>query len=432
MTDASLADRLVERGLQRSERDAKVRLFDLVLEALSTIVPSRGRAVHAWWVPGRLEVFGKHTDYAGGRTLVCAVPRGFGVAASPRDDGIINVVDARNNERVTLQPARDESFSGWRNYVHVVARRLARNFPGQPVGADVVFASDLPRASGMSSSSALMISIATALIRIGALERRDQWQSNIRSPLDAAGYFACVENGSSFGSLQGDSGVGTHGGSEDHAAILTGEPGRLSAFRFVPMRPDATCVVPDAWRFVLASSGVPSEKTGSAKEKYNRLSRATRALLEIWNRAEPPAPSLGAALASQPDAAGRLRELVRRQAIPDWTPEALIRRLDHFVREDARVPAALAAFDATDAAQLRALATESQADAETLLDNQVPATADLARSARELGAMGACGFGAGFGGSVWALVERDAAAAFASRWSPHAFVALPGPPALEL
>jgi galactokinase len=383
-------------------------------------------------VPGRLEVFGKHTDYAGGRTLVCAVPRGFGVAASSRGDGIINVVDARNNERVTLQPARDESFSGWRNYVHVVARRLGRNFPGASIGADIVFASDLPRASGMSSSSALMISIATALVRIGGLESREEWQSNIRSPLDAAGYYACIENGSSFGSLPGDSGVGTFGGSEDHAAILTGQPGRLSAFRFVPMRPEATCTVPGDWQFVLASSGVPSEKTGSAKEKYNRLSRGTRTLLEIWNREEAPATSLGAALASRPDAAATLREIVRHQAVPDWTPEALIKRLDHFVREDARVPAALAAFDTTDAVSLGALANGSQEDAETLLENQVPATSNLARSARELGAIGACGFGAGFGGSVWALVERDAAAEFASRWTPHAFVALPGPAVLEL
>jgi galactokinase len=432
MTGASLAQALVERGLQPSEYAGKAELFGLVLGRHRAVNPSKRTESHAWWVPGRLEVFGKHTDYAGGRTLVCAVPRVFAVIARARADGVVNVVDARNDESLTLRPPFDEAFAGWRNYVRVVARRLLRNFPGSALGADIVFASDLPRASGMSSSSALMISVATVLARIGALERREEWTANIRSPLDVAGYYACIENGLSFGSLQGDSGVGTHGGSEDHAAILTGRPGRLSAFRFVPMRPSATCRVPDEWRFVLAPSGVPSEKTGAAKEKYNRLSLGTKTLLGYWNRTEPRAESLGAALGSRPDALSRLREIIQSSATNDWTPAALMKRLDHFVREDARVPDALAAFDAVDAPRLRELATGSQEDAETLLENQVSATVDLARSAAGLGAIGACGFGAGFGGSVWALVKREDADGFALRWSAQAFVAVPGPALTEL
>src|SRR4051794_5517730 len=281
VTAASLARVMIDRGLPAGELEGKQALYTGVIERHAIL---RGAAPEfAWWVPGRLEVFGKHTDYAGGRTLVASVPRGFAVAARERDDGIVNVVDARNREAVTLRPPFDEAFTGWRNYVRVVVRRLARNFQDSALGADIVFSSDLPRASGMSSSSALMISVATVLVRIGALERRDEWTANIRSPIDAAGYYACIENGASFGTLQGDSGVGPHGGSEDPAAILTGQPARLSAFRFVPMRPGATCRVPDEWRFVLAPSGVPSEKTGAAKDRYNRLSLGTRTLLESWN-----------------------------------------------------------------------------------------------------------------------------------------------------
>jgi galactokinase len=44
---------------------------------------------------GRIEIFGKHTDYAGGRSLLAAVPRGFAVVAGPRTDGIVAAVDAR-------------------------------------------------------------------------------------------------------------------------------------------------------------------------------------------------------------------------------------------------------------------------------------------------------------------------------------------------
>ncbi|MCY2950504.1 MAG: galactokinase family protein [Planctomycetota bacterium] len=40
----------------------------------------------ALFVPGRLELLGKHTDYAGGRSIVAAVERGFCVVAAPRAD----------------------------------------------------------------------------------------------------------------------------------------------------------------------------------------------------------------------------------------------------------------------------------------------------------------------------------------------------------
>ena len=108
----------------------------------------RGRARARLVGAGRLEVFGKHTDYAGGRTLVCAVPTGFAVTAGPRADGTIRVIDARRGDRIVLQPRDETTFTGWRHYVAVAARRLAANFPGAPLGADIVLCSDLPRAWG--------------------------------------------------------------------------------------------------------------------------------------------------------------------------------------------------------------------------------------------------------------------------------------------
>jgi galactokinase len=427
MTGVDLAGALVERGLDAAAERAKASLFDAVLAACHEVTGAR--PAHAWWVPGRLEVFGKHTDYAGGRTLVCAVPSGLAVTASPRADGVIRVVDATRGDRVALPPGDRTAFTGWRHYVAVAARRLTANFPGAALGADIVFASDLPRASGMSSSSALVIAVSSALVQVADIEARPEWQAHIHGTLDVAGYFACIENGLSFGALQGDAGVGTHGGSEDHAAIVGGTPGQLSAFAFVPMRPIGRVSMPGGWRFVLAASVVRSSKTGSAQGAYNNLARGAQVLLEIWNASEPRAASLGAALGA--GTGERLRELVRASAVHGWPADVLERRLEHFIREDRRVPEAVDAFGACDVAQLTALADASQADAVALLANQVPETIALARSARELGAFAACSFGAGFGGSVWALVDRDAGG-FAERWHPGAFVARPGPPLTPL
>ena len=427
MTGADLAAALVERGLDPAAERAKASLFDVVLGAFQHVVGAR--PADAWWVPGRLEVFGKHTDYAGGRTLVCAVPNGLAVAARPRADGVIRIVDAARGDRLILPPGDPTVFTGWRHYVAVAARRLAANFPGAPLGADIVFAGDLPRASGMSSSSALVVAVSSALVRSAGIDARPEWRAHIHRPLDVAGYFACIENGLSFGALQGDAGVGTHGGSEDHAAIVGATPGQLSAFAFVPMRPIGRVGMPGGWRFVLAASVVRSAKTGSAQGAYNNLARGAQVLLEIWNASQPRAVSLGAALASA--GVEPFLALVRASAMDGWPPEVLERRLEHFIREDRRVPDAVDAVGAGDADRLTALAGGSQSDAETLLGNQVPETIALARAARDLGAFAACSFGAGFGGSVWALVDRDADG-FAGRWHPGAFVARPGPPLTQL
>src|SRR5262249_10019978 len=123
MNAAALVNALVARGMDAAETDGKVALFTSVLDAHRLLRASAPQ--HVWWVPGRLEVFGKHTDYAGGRTLVCCVPRGFAVAASPREDEIVRVVDAARGERHTVTlSARTESYSGWRHYVEVTVQRL--------------------------------------------------------------------------------------------------------------------------------------------------------------------------------------------------------------------------------------------------------------------------------------------------------------------
>jgi galactokinase len=457
MNSAALSAALVARGLDPSERPAKQALFEQTLDRFSQLPPPRPseargndervNEVYAWWVPGRLEVFGTHTDYAGGRTLVCAVPRGFAVVARRRNDGTLHVVDARREQDVIVTSEDVDRFlqsssTGWRRYVAVVLRRLARNFPAASLGADVVFASDLPRASGMSSSSALMVAVAKMLVKAGNLDARAEWRENIATAGDEAGYYACIENGLSFGTLSGDGGVGTQGGSEDHAAILTAAPGNLSAFAFVPMRSLEIVPLAAGWTFVVTPSGVPAQKAGTAREAYNRLAEGTRTLLDIWNeRSGSACSSLAAALMpgeislqsiASPPAVEQLRGWIRASRVPGWDPPALGRRLDHFIREDARIAEAVVAFAGADAVRLGQLAADSQSEAESLLGNQIPETKDLARTARAVGAFASRSFGAGFGGSVWALIERSRAAEFAAQWMAEAFIARPGPPLVEL
>src|SRR6478752_1014356 len=114
MTGAALAAALVERGLDRAELPEKQSIFDLVLAGHAALdeehaADAAEHPVHAWWVPGRLEVFGTHTDYAGGHTLVCAVPRGFAVLARRRVDDVVRIVDAAREQDVLLRVGEDHA-----------------------------------------------------------------------------------------------------------------------------------------------------------------------------------------------------------------------------------------------------------------------------------------------------------------------------------
>lgn len=390
----------------------------LVAQAEAQFLARTGRpATWRWHVPGRIEIFGKHTDYAGGESLLATVPRGFAVVAGPRDDDDLRVIDARHHEEVLISAGDDTPMRGWVNYAAVTVRRLARNFPGIPLGTDIAIASDLPRAAGVSSSSALVVGLATALIRRSGADHRDDWRREITSPEDLAWYLGCVENGLTYKSLAGTAGVGTHGGSQDHTAILACRADHVSHFGFMPVRRLGDSRMSPDWTFVILSSGVHADKAGSVRDRYNRAALGVRALVRIW-QAETGStnPSLAAALASAPDAERRLREALTRIEVPDFSPADLERRLSQVSREVARVSLAARAFADADAVAVGALTRASQADAETLLGNQIPETIALAHLAYAHGAFAASAFGAGFGGSVWALVPTDEAETFATRW----------------
>ena len=90
------------------------------------------------------------------------------------------------------------------------------------------------------------------------------------------------------------------------------------------------------------------------------------------------------------------------------------------------VPEATARLAIGDIAGFGDLVDRSQALAERALWNQVPETIALARSARALGAVAASAFGAGFGGSVWAMVAASSAGPFTTEWAAHYRAAFPG------
>ncbi|MEO9227002.1 MAG: galactokinase family protein, partial [Gemmatimonadaceae bacterium] len=70
-----------------AEAQVKASRFANLTRTLSELLGTDGTDSDdflSFWVPGRIEVLGKHTDYGGGRSLLCAVERGICVVAKAR------------------------------------------------------------------------------------------------------------------------------------------------------------------------------------------------------------------------------------------------------------------------------------------------------------------------------------------------------------
>jgi galactokinase len=347
----------------------------------------------AWWVPGRIEVLGKHTDYAGGQVLNCATDVGLVVVARARRDALVSV--RSNGQTVELPLAVTASGNGgMATYIAAVARRLARHFPGITTGVDIGIAANLPAASGMSSSSALVIAVHSALAAANRLRERPEYQAGLKTDEDLVPYLGCHENGAGYRQFAGEAGVGTSGGSQDHAAILMSERGRLNQWSFAPFHRLSTVAWPAELTLMVAVSGVLAEKTAAAKAHFNRVADRVRAAAAAWNSASGRSdPSIGAAVI----ACGAPAVLA---AIRD--PDLRLRAEQTIIESTEIVPGAVTALANGDIARFGALTVRSQAMAGTHLQNQVPETIALVAGAHLHGAVAASAFGAGFGGAVWA------------------------------
>ncbi len=413
----SVTDALTHAGFSGDGVRAKVDLFALAESAMEhSAAPAR------WFVPGRIEVLGKHTDYAGGRSLLAAVDRGFAVVATPRRDHRVRIVDAVQglSADLALDPHAPSPEGHWTAYPAAVLRRVARNFDGARTGVNISFASDLPPASGMSSSSALLIATYFAVAHASDLETHPAYRATITSRESLAAYLATIENGRSFGNLVGDDGgsIGVYGGSEDHTAILCCSARQLSQYSFAPVSVERIVPFPRDRVFVVAYSGVAAAKGAAARDQYNTAALCAREIVSIWNDATGRADgTLANAIMSDAAAVDEIRAVLARSSDRTFSAAAMLDRFEQFHRESFDfVPQAAQALASGDYATFGDVVHASQENAERLLGNQIPETVGLVRSARALGADAASAFGAGYGGSVWAMVRYADAETFTADW----------------
>ena len=311
---------------------------------------TRVRAV----APGRVNLIGDHTDYAGGWVLPMAVDRSTTVDLR-RHGSVLDLVSADSPLAVTLPldgQSGPASNPEWSRYVHGVVATLR---PHQ--GGSGVVSTTLPLGAGLSSSSALTVALALALGFEGTvldLARLCQRAETLGSGVP----------GGIMDQLCAGAGV------EDNALLI--DCTELTV-RPVPL--------PDGCEVIVAHCGSARTLVGSEYADRRRDVEAAATLI------------------------GPLRDVVGH-GWDEIGDDRLRRRARHVVTENGRVLACAAALESGDVVGAGALMSESH---RSLRDDFDVSTPDLGSLVEELealdGVYGARLTGAGFGGCVVALAE---------------------------
>lgn len=110
------------------------------------------------WAPGRVNLIGEHTDYAGGLVLPIAIDLGIELDVEPAD----RIRLTSGNEPVEVAGDGSGEASGWGRYVAAVAKELSA-LGRDSVGIEGSVESTLPQGAGLGSSGALQVGLALAL-----------------------------------------------------------------------------------------------------------------------------------------------------------------------------------------------------------------------------------------------------------------------------
>ena len=334
------------------------------------------------FAPGRVNLIGEHVDYCGLPVLPAALGHGIALAFAARGDARIRCLSTTldyGEADFPLGPGPPPA--GFGRYLSAAAVGLAPgDWTNTRAGFDGALASDLPAAAGLSSSSAVVIAGALALLACrgrlppGAeLSRRER----MRLALDLA---------------EAEHGVAIQGGAMDQSICLAAVPGHALHLTFDPPAWTPVVVDPSRFAFLVAYSGLRADKGGSAGITFDARVREAREALVRIREFLPRADGYPALLANHPQS-----DLL---AAADRLPAPLAGRFRHVVTEAGRTAAAVEHLRSGNAAGFGKTLAASHESLRRDYEVSTPELDALVEEARRAGALGARLTGAGLGGSI--------------------------------
>jgi galactokinase len=369
-------------------------MYDQVARA--RFVGRAGKALAVGWAPGRVNLIGEHTDYSEGYVLPAAIDRMVALAGRAEDEPYATLYSAHHHAWASISLAAsdddgagDDTIPLWARYIQATWRQLALAAATPAcLGFSAAIYGDVPVGGGLSSSAALEVATAMFARALGGAELPAMTTARLCQRAEQEGADVQVGIMDQAASCLGR---------PDHAILL--DCRTLEASYIAMNMPDVTWVVFDT-----------QTPHSLAASEYNiRRAQCEAAVARIAPALAGQTP--GRRIATLRDVTAS--DLDRYGSLLDDT---LFRRARHVVTENERTLRAAEALRAGDAARFGALMNMSHA---SLRDDYAVSSMEL-NAAVEIavgtpGTLGARMMGAGFGGSILALVRRDALAQLRSR-----------------
>jgi galactokinase len=331
--------------------------------------------------PGRVNLIGEHTDYNDG--LVMPVALGFAtyVAVGPRNDRALHVFSTNFEELQvrSLDDLKPKSRKHWSDYVYGVAAALAdRGIKLR--GANLVIAGGVPVGAGLSSSAALEVATAFALLHNSqsSLERKEIALACQRAENNYVGMRCGIMD--QFISCFGRSG---------HALLIDC---RSLERRWLPLH--------DEFQIAICNTGVKHEH---ASGEYNKRRADCEAAAAYLKSRMPEITAL------------RDVSLDQLQDFGQGMEPIAFRRARHVITENERVQQAcetLAGGEMERFGELMFASHRSLRDDFEVSCDELNVMVSLAEGIE--GVVGSRMTGGGFGGCTVNLVQRELVAAFQS------------------
>ena len=335
--------------------------------------------VRMFRAPGRVNLIGEHTDYNLGFVLPTALHLACFVAAAPAEDRMLRVYSEDHDETAAWPAASLRGVAPrhhWSDYVAGVALELIRaGFPIEP--ASLYIRSAVPEGSGLSSSAALEVSTALALLAGRGFDRLELAKLCRRAEADFVGMPCGIM----------DQYVSVFG--REHAAIRI--DCRSLEHEAVPIPEGAA---------ILAVNSMVKHALGTTA--YKERTQECASAVEAIRKRYPAVKSL--------------RDVTPEMfaGVEAALPPVIARRARHVVTEDARVEQFVAASRAADLARMGELFVASHRSLQHDYEVSCAELDFLVDTALGIeGVFGARMTGGGFGGCTVNLVRPEAVDDFA-------------------
>ena len=340
--------------------------------------------------PGRVNLIGEHTDYNAGFVLPAAIDFSCWVAAGLREDEKLVVRSENFNESIEARLDGDHPHRSrhWSDYPFGVASVLQES--GYPLhGANLYVRGEIPLGAGLSSSAALEVAVACALLKSSGCDA-----SRTKIAL------MCQRAENEF--------VGARVGIMDQFVCCNGRAAHVLLLDCRSLEHIAV-PFPRNVQLVVCNTMVKHEH---GEGEYNLRRRECEEAVQRLSTVFPKIQALRDVT---------LPQLEEHRAL---LPELIYKRCKHVITENKRVPKAAGALERGDLAFVGDLMAESHRSLREDYEVSCPELdlmVDLAK--KHPGVFGARMTGGGFGGCTINLVDRSASSEFSRQIAAAYFAA---------